>query len=163
MVINYGRVRKFPFSIVRYHNIYGPRMGYEHVIPEFCVRILKRTDPFPIFGADGSRAFCYVDDAVEATKRVMESVATDGHIIHVGNPDEETTIEDLARRMFDLFDLHPTVEIHPAPRGSVKRRCPDISKLKKLTSYRPQVSLADGLRRTFAWYEEATSQCPSAD
>ena len=155
LVINYARAHEFPFTIVRYHNVYGPRMGYEHVIPEFCRRILKRETPFPVHGAQESRAFCYVDDAVAATRLLMESAAADGHVVHVGNPDEEVAIEELAKRMFDLFDFHPPVEIHVAPPGSVSRRCPDVSKLEGLTGYRPGTPLSMGLVRTFTWYREA--------
>src|SRR3989344_3435108 len=60
----YGKKFGVPFSIVRYHNVYGPRMGGDHVLPQFIARILDRVDPFPIFGGEEMRAFCYIDDAV---------------------------------------------------------------------------------------------------
>lgn len=150
---NYARVHKFDMSIIRYHNIYGARMGYEHVIPEFIARIEKKEDPFKIFGGTETRAFCYVDDATEATKSVMESSATNGEIVHIGNDTEEITIKDLAKRMFGIAGVSPKLDIQPAPSGSVQRRCPDISKLKKMTGYSPRTSLEDGLKKTFVWYQ----------
>lgn len=154
-LINCAKMYNFDMTIVRYHNIYGPRMGYEHVIPEFCMRIISKDDPFRIYGADPSRAFCYVDDAVRATKLLMESKKANNKIIHVGNPREEITIMDLANRMFSLFSFHPSVEVLPSPQGSVSRRCPDISKLTRLTDYEPKVDLVQGLRQTFHWYRNA--------
>ena len=152
LVLNYARAYGFPYAIVRYHNIYGPRMGHEHVIPEFCKRILERENPFRIQGGSETRAFCYVEDAVRATTLVMDSPECDQQVIHVGNPREEVAIVDLARRMFGLFDHHPELEVLPVPEGSVKRRCPDIGKLETLTGYRPSVALDVGLKETFAWY-----------
>lgn len=153
MAINYGRAHHFPVNIVRYHNIYGPRMGYEHVIPEFCVRILRRETPFKIYGGDATRAFCYIADAIEATKSVMRLI--EGEIVHVGNDREEIIMRELAERLFAISDFHPPVQVLPGPEGTVARRCPDISKLARLTAYQPKVSLDQGLRTTFAWYREA--------
>ena len=156
-MINYSRVFDFPMTIIRYHNVYGPRMGYEHVIPEFNVRILKRQNPFKLYGSTDTRAFCYVDDAVMATKMVMQTSTTNGGIIHVGNPFEEIQILDLAKKMLDLFNFHPPIEILPAPQGSVSRRCPDISKLNRLTLFKPQIALNTGLVKTFEWYKHRLS------
>jgi len=151
--INYARIHGFDMSIVRYHNIYGPRMGHEHVIPEFCTRIHRKEDPFKIFGGKETRAFCYIDDAIRATKLVMESKRTNGEIVHIGNDKEEITIMDLVKRMFKIAGFHPKLDIKAAPPGSVKRRCPNIDKLKKLTGFESKIDLDIGLKRTFEWYK----------
>ena len=70
-------------SIVRPHNFYGPRAGYEHVIPEIITRIRDRVDPFPLSGAGDTRSFCYIEDAVEAILRPLLSQS--GHEIFAGN------------------------------------------------------------------------------
>lgn len=157
-VINYSKAYSLSVTIVRYHNIYGPRMGYEHVIPEFCMRILRRENPFRIYGGKETRAFCYVDDAVKATKLVMEKERTNGEIVHIGNPSQEITILNLAQNMFNLFDFHPSIEILPAPKGSVARRCPNIDKLFRLTGFCPKVSLDEGTLKTFEWYKRQIKQ-----
>ena len=100
--IHYSKAYNFRMSIVRPHNFYGPRAGYEHVIPEIVGRIAQKTDPFPIFGADETRSFCYIDDAVEAIQKVMESSATDCGTYHIGTT-EETRIQDLVEKMFELM------------------------------------------------------------
>ncbi len=151
---NYAKHFKRRMSIVRYTNIYGPRMGYEHVVSEFIVRILRKEDPFRIYGAEPTRTFCYVEDAVRATRAVMESAKADNQVFNIGSDKEELSILDFAKRMFTLFGFHPQIEAHPAPAGSAMRRCPDISKLRKLTGFENEVGLDEGLRRTYAWYKE---------
>lgn len=152
--INYARIHNFRMSIIRYHNIYGPRMGYEHVIPEFMIRALKKQNPFKIIGGKETRAFCYIEDAVKATIAVMESEKTDGEIVHIGNSKEEITIQDLAREVISLGNYSPEIKILPAPEGSVNRRCPDTTKLKNLTSFESKISLNEGLKKTYKWYSK---------
>jgi len=154
LCINYSRAYDLKVSIIRPHNIYGPRMGYEHVVPQFITRIIRKEDPFKIHGGDCSRSFCYVDDCVRAIRLAAESSETDGQIINIGNDKGETCILDLAMRMFDLFGFHPKVEVLPAPEGSVKRRCPDIGKARELLGYETQVDLDEGLRETYRWYSK---------
>jgi nucleoside-diphosphate-sugar epimerase len=152
--INYGRAYKFPMSIVRYHNSYGPRMGLDHVMPEFLGRIIRKEEPFKIFGAQETRSYCYVEDTVRATQMVMESEKTNGEIVHIGNDREEISALDLAKKMFRLFNYQPQkMEIHEAPKGCVKRRCPDLTKIRKLISYEPTVNLDEGLKKTYEWYK----------
>ena len=55
--------------------------------------------------------------------------------------------------MFDLFNFHPQIEELSSLKGSVDRRCPDISKARELLGYEPQVGLDDGLRKTYEWYQ----------
>ena len=154
LTINYLRSRKVPFSIVRYHNIYGPRMGFEHVIPEFCRRVYDKQTPFDVFGGDDTRAFCYITDAVAATRAVMEREQCNGHVIHIGNSLEEIKITELAKKMTDIGSLDTQHIIMPSRSGSVSRRCPDTRKLYKLTGHEPIVPLDEGLRQTLAWYTD---------
>ena len=140
------------FVIIRYHNIYGPRMGFEHVIPQFIERIVKKENPFRVFGWEETRAFCYIDDAIRATQLVMESPKTNGSTVHIGKSDEEIKIIDLAKKLFDIASVNPSVDLQPSAPGCVKRRCPDISKLKNL-GFKPEIELDDGLKRTYDWYK----------
>ncbi|MEV0582124.1 NAD-dependent epimerase/dehydratase family protein [Nonomuraea sp. NPDC050310] len=139
----------------RFHNVYGARMGVDHVIPELSLRAMRGEDPFVLYGADQSRAFCHVDDAVEAMVRLMAS-PYEG-VVHIGNP-EETNIGDLAKLILRIAGADPAVREVPAPAGSVARRCPDISLLREVTGFVPRVGLEDGVARTFAWYREHVFQ-----
>ncbi|MFI9642194.1 NAD-dependent epimerase/dehydratase family protein [Micromonospora sp. NPDC051925] len=149
-----ARARGFETVVGRFHNVYGPRMGADHVIPEMSLRALRGADPFPVPGADQYRAFCHVDDAVEAMLRLMAAPAAAGQIVHIGNDREETNIGDLAKLVLRVAGVSPAIAPETAPPGSVARRCPDLSRLRELTGYEPSVSLEEGVRSTFAWYRE---------
>lgn len=154
---NYAQTHYHRVQVFRPHNVYGPDMGRKHVIPQFILRAAAGLDagrgsavPFQIQG-DGSqtRAFCFVDDVVQG---ILTMYAHGGHreIYHIGN-DEEVSIRDLALRVGKSIGLE--LEIHPgdAPDGGTPRRCPDITKMRKL-GYQPAVDLDTGLERTVAWY-----------
>ena len=71
--INYSKIYGFESTIIRYHNVYGPRMGFKHVIPQVVQRFLKKEEPFKVFGYNQTRSFNYIDDAVLGTIGAMES------------------------------------------------------------------------------------------
>ncbi|MEK7084426.1 MAG: NAD-dependent epimerase/dehydratase family protein, partial [Patescibacteria group bacterium] len=133
-VIHYAKQYNFCAVIVRPHNFYGPRAGYEHVIPEYCRRVAEHVDPFPIIGND-TRTFCYIGDVVRAFQMVMDSSATDAQPIetlHIG-AHEEITMTDLAERLFAVTGWRPaSFDLKPSPQGSVKRRLADSTKIKNL-------------------------------
>jgi UDP-glucuronate decarboxylase len=151
-VIHTARARGLHAVIGRFHNVYGPRMGADHVIPELSLRALRREDPFRVYGTDQRRAFCHVSDAVEAMLRLVPTPAASGQIVNIGNDGEETRIEDLASLVLREAGFEPRLERVAAPAGSVARRCPDIGRLRELTGFVPKVSLDAGVRETFAWY-----------
>jgi nucleoside-diphosphate-sugar epimerase len=150
-VIHTACAKGVPYVIGRFHNVYGARMGADHVIPELLLRAMRREDPFRVYGMEQSRAFCHVDDATEAMSRLMTTDTAIGEVVHIGN-DTETNIGDLGKLVLGIVDFHPELESRPAPPGSVARRCPDLTKLRALTGYEPTVSLEEGVRRTFEWY-----------
>jgi UDP-glucuronate decarboxylase len=151
-VLHEARARGLRVIVGRFHNVYGPRMGADHVIPELALRALRRENPFRLFGAEQRRAFCHVGDAVEAMVRLMATEAAWGRVVNIGNDAEETRIGDLARLVLDTAGFIPTIEPVPAPAGSVERRCPDLARLRALTGFQPKVGLAAGVRDTFEWY-----------
>ncbi|MEU5696699.1 NAD-dependent epimerase/dehydratase family protein [Actinosynnema sp. NPDC020468] len=153
-VVHTGRAKGVPVVIGRFHNVYGSRMGADHVIPELSLRALRREDPFVVYGSDQFRAFCHVDDAVDAIVRLVEADDAAGRIVHIGDDTAETNIGDLTKLVLDIAGHDPELEKAPAPDGSVQRRCPDLTRLRALTGYEPKVSLEDGVRRTFEWYRD---------
>jgi UDP-glucose 4-epimerase len=143
--------------IVRPHNIYGPDMGHEHVIPEFAERMAKLKknvglSMFPIQGTgQETRSFCYIDDCVDGLMVLLEN-AEDRQVYHLGNPAEEYTIAELADHMaewfgFDFLRLEPG----QLPKGSPTRRAPDIGKMREL-GFEPEIGLREGLAQTLPWY-----------
>ena len=151
-VIHTARAKGVPYVIGRFHNVYGARMGTDHVIPQLFLRAARQEDPFRIYGMEQSRAFCHIDDATEAMIQLMDTDSAAGETVNIGN-DTETNIADLGELILRLVDFHPELEARPAPPGSVARRCPDLAKLRALTGYEPKISLEDGVRRTVEWYQ----------
>jgi UDP-glucose 4-epimerase/UDP-glucuronate decarboxylase len=138
--------------IGRYHNVYGPRMGDDHVIPQFIARGLARHDPFAVYGAAQSRAFCYVDDAVAATV-AMTRLDTDRPVVaNIGDDSAEIRIGLLAERVVALCGYRPVLRELDPPPGSPERRLPDLSVLRDEIGYRPRTSLEAGLQATYEWY-----------
>jgi nucleoside-diphosphate-sugar epimerase len=165
MVINHGRKHFERVLIFRPHNVYGPDMGFDHVIPQFAVR-LKRADtaqssgplPFQIQGSGAeTRSFCHIDDLVGGVMIMREKGAHLG-IYHVGTM-EEVSIADLARRMARIAGREIVLAPSAVLAGSTPRRCPDVSKLAAL-GYTPRVPLDEGLPPTLEWYWAHESMAP---
>lgn len=129
--------------VLRFHNVYGPRMRLTHVIPELVERVRRKVDPFPIYGSDNTRSFLHVDDAARAVILVADC-AQGPDIFNVGSADE-VMISEVAELIFEATGFHPEVVKHPAPPGSVKRRAADTAKLRAL-GFAPLVSLREGIR-----------------
>jgi nucleoside-diphosphate-sugar epimerase len=151
IVINFAKSIGIEYTIARLHNAYGPKMGFEHVIPEFIRKAVKE-EKFLVNG-DGteSRSFCYISDIVEEIKLITNISYGKNEIFNIGNP-VETTINQL---ISELEKIHGS-EILPVytkfKNPGTKRRVPDISKIKKL-GYTPKISLQEGLEKTYQWYK----------
>jgi nucleoside-diphosphate-sugar epimerase len=150
--LNYSRILGFEATIVRYHNVYGPRMGFKHVIPHLVVRFRSNEAPFKVYGHDQTRAFCYISDAVMGTVLAMEQPGTNGEIFHIGTQDE-ITIGDLIHYSGELMNYQGTYENAPTYPGSVSRRCPDITKARTVLGFEPEVLWKEGLKNTIEWYD----------
>lgn len=149
----YGQRLGIHTTVVRYQNIYGPRMGFKHAIPHIIERFHRGEEPFKIYGAEQTRAFAYRDDACQGTVAALEFEGSDQQVYHIGNNDE-ITIDHLTRTIGDLMGYSGSYEAAQTYPGSVSRRCPDVSKASRDFDYRPRTSLRDGLERTVSWYRE---------
>ena len=149
MVIAAGHQHKMDYTIVRYHNVYGPRMGDKHVVPDFLERM--KNGVYELYGHSDTRSFMYIDDAVKATLMLAESAAAVNETVNVGS-ENEIEIVELARSMLQIAGVEAEIELHDSPKGSVPRRAPDTSKLKKLVGFKEEVTLAEGLKRTVGYY-----------
>ncbi len=147
-----------PFTIVRPHNVYGPRMGMAHVVPE----LLKRVHDTPTGGGqlevasvDHRRAFCFVDDAVAQMHGLIDTGAATGGTFNIGNAAAEIRIGALAEQVVRTVG-RTDIEIVPLPptAGSPERRCPDMTLTRDITGISPSVDLADGVARTYDWYRQ---------
>ena len=150
MAINYGRQYLERVVIVRPHNVFGPNMGWEHVIPQFVERAMKSAGDFKIQG-DGSqsRSFVFIDDFIDG---LMIAIAKGQHLnlYHVGTS-EEITIRDLASRVAGILGTALNIVPGPEAGGGTPRRCPSIEKIR-LLGFAPRWKLDDALRVTVEWY-----------
>ena len=85
-----------PITIFRPHNVYGPRMGLSHVIPELCKKVYqaKFGGQLEVFSADHTRTFCYISDAVEQLVRMSRSAECENKTVNLGTEAPETKIRD---------------------------------------------------------------------
>lgn len=155
--LNYGRMLNVETTIVRYHNVYGPRMGFKHVIPHLAIRFRKGETPFKVYGHDQTRAFCFISDAVKGTVLAMEQPNTNGEIYHIGTQ-EEISIGELIHYTGELMGFTGEYENAPTYPGSVSRRCPDITKARTQLGFEPEVNWKDGLKQTIGWYNDYLEQ-----
>lgn len=155
MTINYAKYYGFDYTIVRYHNVYGPAMGWQHVIPQFIAR-LEKGEEFTVQG-DGEqrRAFCYVDDAVSASLQALLTDAGANQIFNIGNPEKEWTINELVELLCKISGKKIVQKHVPFEGEGVRRRIPDIALAQELLGFNPKVQLEEGLRRTHDWYASA--------
>lgn len=159
MAINYGRKYFERVLIFRPHNVYGPQMGFEHVLPQFILRMKKLCAtnnsnplPFPIQGTgQETRAFVYIDDFIDGVALVLEK-GEHLNIYHIGTM-EEVPIAEAARLVGRYFGREIEVVPGELAKGGTNRRCPDISKLAAL-GYRPRYRLEDGMPLIAKWYDE---------
>ena len=159
--LNYAKKYNFEATIVRYHNAFGPDMGFKHVIPHLVERFTNNESPFRMYGHDQTRAFSYIDDTVEGSVLAMESDMAAGEIFHIGSS-QEISIEELIKAVGDIMGYRGEYVEAPTYPGSVSRRCPDISKAKRILGYDPKIAWKAGLESTVAWYKDYFSQNSSA-
>ncbi len=150
----YHREHGLDVRIARIFNTYGPRMRRKdgRVIPTFIEKALSG-EPLPIYGnGSQTRSFCYIDDLVEGLFRLSVREGLAGTVVNLGNP-EEVSILELAKRVIELSGSSSKIEFLPPRDDDPPRRCPDISRAKKLLEWFPKVSLEEGLKTTLRWFK----------
>lgn len=158
LCINYHLAHGLEVRIVRIFNTYGPRMDPDdgRVISNFIMQALKG-EALTIYG-DGAqtRSFCYVDDLIEGFIRMMQQDEEVGPV-NLGNPVENTMLE-LAESVIAATGSSSAVTHVELPADDPRRRCPDITKAKRLLDWAPQVNLETGLRNTVDYYQGLLSR-----
>jgi UDP-glucose 4-epimerase len=139
---------KLPVRIVRFFNTVGPRQvgHYGMVVPRFVSAALK-DEPLSVYGSgDQIRCFCHVTDAVKALLLVMDSDKAIGQVFNVGN-NQQISIIELAKKVIELTGSSSFIEkiayekAYPAGFEDMQRRVPDISKIKQVLDWAPEINL----------------------
>jgi nucleoside-diphosphate-sugar epimerase len=145
-----------PYTIFRPHNVYGPRMGMAHVIPELLQKAYKLPPggTLSIFSPKHTRTFCYIDDAVFLLRKMAEAKECQCEVLNLGQQAPEITIEHLATVILKVLGKTAVIEKKEDTPGSPARRCPNMEKASSLLGSIQETSLEDGIGKTFEWYKE---------
>jgi UDP-glucose 4-epimerase len=140
--------KKLPIRIVRFFNTVGPRQvgHYGMVVPRFVSAALEN-EPLSVYGSgDQIRCFCHVDDAVRALLLVMDSDKAVGEVFNVGN-NQQISIMELAKKVIEITGSTSSIEkiayekAYPEGFEDMQLRVPDISKIKRVLGWAPEINL----------------------
>ena len=138
------------YFILRIHNIYGPRMGFNHVIPDLIRKFSLGN--MQVHGVKETRSFFYVTDLnIILYNLIFSQKVTINSIYNVGSS-EEISISNLAKLIRNELQLNFEIEPINSLEGSVPRRCPDTRALRAYIDF-PETSLVDGIKKTILWYQ----------
>jgi len=148
MLMDARRVHGVDARIVRIFNTYGPRMAFGdgRVVSNFLLQALEGS-PITIYGnGEQTRSFCYVSDLIDG---LIAAARVDNFDppINLGNPEEFSMLQ-LAETAMKIAGRRVQLERKPLPADDPRRRCPDISKAKRLLAFAPKVPLEQGLAAT---------------
>lgn len=142
--------------IVRIFNTYGPRSDPNdgRLVPNFVTQALTG-QPMTVYGTgQQTRSLCYVSDLVEGIVKTMDCELTRGEVVNLGMPDERTILE-FARIIKRVAGSESPIVFRPhLSDDDPTRRCPDITKARRVLGWEPRVQLEDGLGHTIAWFRQ---------
>ena len=183
VIFAYGRRDNLPFTLFRPFNWFGPGLddvweqkeGSSRVVTQFLNALLHGKDISLVNGGDQKRCFLYVDDAIDALIRIIENKngCADGRIINIGNPDNESSIRQLAETMLSIVKEYPEYadvashtclnivegkDYYGAGYQDLVTRVPCIDNARNFLGWAPKTSLYDGLKHMIDFYIHNTSE-----
>lgn len=159
LCVNYFNQRGCPVKTVRPFNVYGPGLNLNdrRVIPDFFYDAIKKKRIRILSDGSPTRSFCYVSDAIKAFMLALLS-EYNGEAFNIGNDKTEISMvglaEVIARIVGDVEVQYMESEEEDYLTDNPKRRCPDLTKSRKLLNYSPKIDLESGLRSLYEWYRE---------
>ncbi len=160
LTMAYHRRHKVPVRIARIFNTYGPNMRADdgRVVSNFIIQALLN-QPLTVYGnGKQTRSFCYVDDMVEGLNQLAQADCPDP--VNLGNPTEMTILQ-LAQQVIDLAGSSSQIQYQPLPQDDPKRRCPDITKARKLLGWEPKVDRPEGIAQTIEYFRSTLGPAAS--
>jgi dTDP-glucose 4,6-dehydratase len=154
LTMAYFRKHQTKIRIVRIFNTYGPKMKRNdgRVVSNFINQALIQK-PLTVYGqGQQTRSFCYVSDMVDGLIKIMFSDQTVGQVINLGNPDERQIIE-FAKLIKILTKSSSEIKYENLPEDDPARRCPDITRARKIVNWEPKIKLEDGLNQTISYFK----------
>tara|TARA_Y100001968_G_scaffold329385_1_gene378612 strand:+ start:793 stop:1788 length:996 start_codon:yes stop_codon:yes gene_type:complete len=154
MAHTYHREFGLPTVALRPFNIYGPRQVGEGAVHHFIRRAI-RDEPLQIHN-DGAqiRAWCYIDDIVNALCRSLVLDGAVGQSLNIGNPRSTITIYNLAKQVVRVAGSGSAIDFIEWKHADVELRIPNVDKARSVLDFTAAVDLEEGLKRTIQWYRE---------
>jgi UDP-glucuronate decarboxylase len=165
LTFDFERAGRVDVRVARIFNTYGPRMRHDdgRVVSNVICQALAGDD-ITVYG-DGrqTRSFCYVSDLIDGLLRLMEYEGPLPGAVNLGNPNE-LTIGDLVARVVAMTKTRSQIVHRSLPADDPRRRKPDIGRALSLLGWRPRTTLDAGLEQTIAWFaDERRHQCTCPD
>jgi nucleoside-diphosphate-sugar epimerase len=154
LAYNYFKQHGLPTCSIRPFNIYGPGQVGEGAVHHFVVRAIRNERIMIHNEGDQIRAWCYIDDIIDAVNTCLTAPGAVGHSFNIGNPRSTVTIYNLARLIIRLAGSTSDIEFAKRDQVDVELRIPNIEKAAQLLGFRPRVDLEEGLARTIRWYRD---------
>ena len=155
LFFDYHRQYGLDIRVIRIFNTYGPRMSPNdgRVVSNFCVQGIRK-QPMTVYGKGlQTRSFCYVDDLIKGCIEIYESMNPSAvGPTNIGNSTTHTMIE-LAEIVRKLTSSESEIIYKELPSDDPTNRKPDLGRIEQLISWKPQVSLEEGIRRTIDYFQ----------
>jgi UDP-glucose 4-epimerase len=156
-----------PVTVVRYFNVYGPRLDRVDVGRLFTIfmgQLLRGADLTVVGNGMQTRCFTYVTDAIEATMAAGVKPEANGHAVNIGTA-VETTVLDFAKLMLELYGPGKSKikfvtqeQVYGKSYEDIPRRVPEVAKMRTLLGVSAKVELRDGVARTMAWFRNEVAR-----
>jgi UDP-N-acetylglucosamine/UDP-N-acetyl-alpha-D-glucosaminouronate 4-epimerase len=157
----FGRVYGLQNVSLRYFNVFGPRQDpgspYSGVLSKFCTAFLEGTEPVVYGDGEQTRDFTYIDNVVQATLLACEAPAASGRVCNVGTG-ERISLNHTLELLREISGNKLEAKYEAAREGDIRDSQADITLGRDLLGYDPTVNFSEGLRRTFAWYQESQAK-----
>ena len=152
-LINLFKKKKFPVTILRLYQAYGPKQDFNRLIP-IVIKACIKNKKFPCSNGNQLRDFIHVDDVVEAILKTLKSKNARGQIINIGTG-KPRRIRNIIERIKKISKGgHPQFGKIKLRKDEILKIYPNIKKAKNTINWRPKISFRDGLKSTIKFYNE---------
>ena len=157
----FGKVYGLQNVCLRYFNVFGPRQDptspYSGVLAKFCTAFLEKTDPVVFGDGEQTRDFTYIDNVVQANLLACEAPAASGKVINIGTG-ARISLNQTLQLLREITGNELQAKYEPPRDGDIRDSQADIRLAREALKYDPTVDFLEGLRRTFAWYQESEAK-----
>ena len=143
-----------PYIILRPHNIFGPRMGMSHVVPQLFKKVYTNSENnyLEVYSSEHTRTFCFIEIAIQQIYKLIMNNKAINNTFNIGVEKPEIKINELAKKIITLSNKSLNIKEMPNAEGSPNRRCPSMKKTYEYIEGIENKPLEEGLSITRDWY-----------